>query len=70
MADFKVLIPIEPSEEIDIDINLCQQVNALIGQEVPIEAGIEGRTVTDIDKIYPSQYSNKVLVLANTTETV
>ena len=70
MADFRVLVPIEPSEEVDIDIDLCQQVNALIGQEVPIEAGIEGRIVTDIDKIYPSQYSNKVLILANTTETV
>jgi hypothetical protein len=69
MADYRVLIPVTPEVEDDIDIDLCQQVNALIGQEVPIEAGIEGRTVTDIDKIYPSQYSDKVLILANTTET-
>jgi hypothetical protein len=70
MADFRVLITYIPEDDEDFEIDLCQQINALIGQPVPENAGVVGQIITDIDKIYFSPYSNGLIILANTKEAV
>jgi hypothetical protein len=68
MADFKVLIPYVPDNDEDIDIDLCQDINAMIGHPVPEITGVTGRIVTDIDRIYFSEYTSNIIVLVNTRE--
>lgn len=68
MADFNVFIPVALENDEDIDLDMCLAINALIGQAVPENTGLSGRIVTDIIRIYFSQYTATVLVLAKTTE--
>lgn len=68
MAEFNIFIPVELEQDQDIDVDMCQAINALIGQAVPSNTGVSGRIVTDIIRIYFSQYTATVLVLAKTIE--
>jgi hypothetical protein len=68
--NFRILIPYVLENDADVDLDLCTYVNALPGNAVPPDLGFANRIVTDIDQLYFSQYSNTVLILANTEPTV